>query len=72
MKLLFNRVRTQLAGKVPFPARKLQQLYRLVRESHAHPLTGEPQKPVLVGPEQLGITFIGHSSFLIQIAAITC
>lgn len=32
------------------------------------PLTGEPQKPELAGPEELGITFIGHSSFLLQVA----
>lgn len=38
-----------------------------MRESHRNPITGEPQQPVLVDPDQLGITFIGHSSFLIQI-----
>lgn len=32
------------------------------------PLTGIPRKPALAHPGQLGITFIGHSSFLIQIA----
>lgn len=32
------------------------------------PLTGEPQKPQLVRPEEMGVTFIGHASFLIQIA----
>jgi L-ascorbate metabolism protein UlaG (beta-lactamase superfamily) len=32
-------------------------------------MTGESKKPVLVSPEELGITFIGHSSFLIQIGA---
>lgn len=32
------------------------------------PLTGEPQKPELASPEQMGITFIGHSSFLLQVA----
>jgi L-ascorbate metabolism protein UlaG (beta-lactamase superfamily) len=31
-------------------------------------MTGESKKPVLVSPRELGITFIGHSSFLIQIA----
>ena len=48
--------------------RKLKQLYGVVRESHRTPMTGEPAEPLLVQPEQLGITFIGHSSFLIQIA----
>jgi L-ascorbate metabolism protein UlaG (beta-lactamase superfamily) len=31
-------------------------------------MTGESKKPLLVSPRELGITFIGHSSFLIQIA----
>lgn len=47
--------------------RKLRQLYRVTRESYRKPLTGQPQPPVLVEHEDLGITFIGHSSFLIQI-----
>ena len=54
----------------PHPSiwRKLQQLYRVARESHKAPLEGTPQQPRLVDHNQLGITFIGHSSFLIQIA----
>ncbi len=32
------------------------------------PRTGEPQKPQLARTGELGVTFIGHSSFLIQIA----
>lgn len=53
----------------PHPSilRKLRQLYRVTRESYRAPLLGEPQPPVLVEHEELGITFIGHSSFLIQI-----
>jgi L-ascorbate metabolism protein UlaG (beta-lactamase superfamily) len=47
---------------------KLRQLWRLVRESYANPMTGEPQKPVPVAAGELGITFIGHSSFLLQVA----
>ncbi|MBS1814767.1 MAG: MBL fold metallo-hydrolase [Acidobacteria bacterium] len=47
--------------------RKLQQLWHIVRESHRNPITGGPRQPVLVDAGQLGITFIGHSSFLIQI-----
>jgi L-ascorbate metabolism protein UlaG (beta-lactamase superfamily) len=30
-------------------------------------MTGESKKPVLVSPDELGVTFIGHSSFLVQI-----
>ena len=52
----------------PSILRKLKQLWCVVRESHRQPLAGTPVPPVLVDPEQLGITFIGHSSFLIQIA----
>ncbi len=48
--------------------RKLKQLWGVVRESHRRPMTGQPITPNLVQSEQLGITFIGHSSFLIQIA----
>jgi L-ascorbate metabolism protein UlaG (beta-lactamase superfamily) len=51
------------------PARvgKLKQMWRLVRESYEQPMTGTAQKPVAVAPDELGITFIGHSSFLLQI-----
>ena len=46
---------------------KLRQLWRLVRESHENPMTGSPRPVELVKPQELGITFIGHSSFLLQI-----
>ena len=45
---------------------KLKQLWRVVRESYAEPLTGEPQVPPAVEAGETAITFIGHSSFLIQ------
>lgn len=47
---------------------KLNQLLKVVRESHAQPMTGEPRLPELVPEHELGVTFIGHSSFLLQIA----
>ncbi len=47
---------------------KMQSLGTLVGESAFRPMTGESKKPLLVSPRELGITFIGHSSFLIQIA----
>jgi L-ascorbate metabolism protein UlaG (beta-lactamase superfamily) len=47
---------------------KMQSLGTLVGESAFRPMTGESRKPVLVAPGELGITFIGHSSFLVQIA----
>jgi L-ascorbate metabolism protein UlaG (beta-lactamase superfamily) len=45
---------------------KLQQLWRVVRESHEQPMTGSHRPVELVGPQDLGVTFIGHSSFLLQ------
>lgn len=45
---------------------KVRQLWRLVRESHANPLAGTSQPPPLVTGADTAITFIGHSSFLIQ------
>jgi len=51
----------------PFALTKLGQLWRLVRESHEQPLTGQSQPPQIVAPGELGVTFIGHSSFLLQI-----
>ena len=47
---------------------KMQSLGTLVGESAFRPMTGESKKPLLVSPAELGVTFIGHSSFLIQIA----
>jgi L-ascorbate metabolism protein UlaG (beta-lactamase superfamily) len=47
---------------------KMQSLGTLVGESAFRPMTGESKKPLLVSPAELGVTFIGHSSFLVQIA----
>ena len=54
--------------KMPFWVRKLGQLWRLVHESHATPLAGTTTKPPRVARHETAITFIGHSSFLIQTA----
>jgi len=51
---------------IPFWMRKLGQLWRLVRESHARPLAGAHSRPPYVSDGETAITFIGHSSFLIQ------
>jgi L-ascorbate metabolism protein UlaG (beta-lactamase superfamily) len=51
----------------PFAINKLEQLVRLVRESHEQPLTGQALQPEIVAPDELGVTFIGHSSFLLQV-----
>ncbi|HEY8998586.1 MAG TPA: MBL fold metallo-hydrolase [Edaphobacter sp.] len=50
----------------PFVLEKFAQLWRLVRESHAEPMTGESRAPDLVSANELGVTFIGHSSFFLQ------
>ena len=50
---------------------KLGQLCRLVHESHALPLRGEFRAPTLAAAGETAITFIGHSSFLIQLGSRT-
>jgi L-ascorbate metabolism protein UlaG (beta-lactamase superfamily) len=47
---------------------KMQSLSTLVGESAFRPMTGESKQPLAVSQRELGITFIGHSSFLIQMA----
>jgi L-ascorbate metabolism protein UlaG (beta-lactamase superfamily) len=47
--------------------RKAKQFGTLVRASAITPRTGRFHKPQLVGERELGLTFIGHSGFLIQI-----
>ena len=47
--------------------RKARQFSTLVGRSALTPRTGRPAKPQLVGRGQLGVTFIGHSSFFLQI-----
>jgi L-ascorbate metabolism protein UlaG (beta-lactamase superfamily) len=54
-----------------FWLRKLWQLWLLVWESHAQPMTGEPRLPAVVGPGEMGVTFLGHSSFLLQVGGRT-
>lgn len=52
----------------PFVLTKLGQIARLIWESHKEPLRGETQIPVFVGSGELGVMFLGHSSFLLQMA----
>ena len=59
MKTLINRRSAVL--------NKMQSLSALVGESAFCAMTGESKQPVLVSPDEVGITFIGHSSFLLQI-----
>lgn len=46
--------------------KKARQFSKLVRHSALTPRTGKPRIPVFARPGQLGITFIGHSGFFIQ------
>ncbi len=47
--------------------RKARQFSTLVRRSALTRRTGETHKPVLAADGQTGVTFIGHSSFFVQI-----
>ena len=48
--------------------RKARQFGKLVKHSALTRRTGVSRKPVLARKNQLGITFIGHSSFFLQLA----
>ena len=48
--------------------KKAEQLWRQVRESHELPIAGTSHPVELVKQNELGVTFIGHSSFFLQIA----
>src|SRR5277367_5043113 len=52
-------------------ARKLAYLGELVSQSATAPLAGRSRLPTLTEASELGVTFIGHSSFLIQIGGQT-
>lgn len=51
----------------PTIRRKASRFGKLVRSSAMTPRTGVTRKPVLVRRGELGITFIGHASFFLQI-----
>jgi L-ascorbate metabolism protein UlaG (beta-lactamase superfamily) len=50
----------------PSLRKRARQFTRLVRHSAMTPRTGETRKPNLVTNGDLGLTFIGHSSFFLQ------
>src|SRR5262249_50945502 len=43
---------------------------QLIRHSAVTPRTGRTHKPILVTNGELGLTFIGHSSFFVQIGGL--
>lgn len=55
--------RTSPSGRLGFAA-------RLVAKSAFRPASGQQHKPVAAEPGELGITFIGHASFLLQLGGL--
>ncbi|HXZ34184.1 MAG TPA: MBL fold metallo-hydrolase [Terriglobales bacterium] len=53
--------------KNPALRKRARAFGRLVRHSAVSPRTGETHKPGLVSNGQMGVTFIGHASFFVQI-----
>src|SRR2546425_2295832 len=53
--------------KNPVLRRRARQFGRLLRHSAITPRTGRSYKPRLVSNGELGLTFIGHASFFVQI-----
>ena len=51
----------------PALRKRARQFGRLVRHSAVTPRVGVIHRPRLVSDGQLGVTFIGHASFFIQI-----
>jgi L-ascorbate metabolism protein UlaG (beta-lactamase superfamily) len=53
--------------KNPALRKRARAFGRLVRHSAVSPRTGETHEPKLVSNGQMGVTFIGHASFFLQI-----
>jgi L-ascorbate metabolism protein UlaG (beta-lactamase superfamily) len=53
----------------PILRRRARQFSKLVRRSAVAPLKGRTGKPVLAAPGEMAITFIGHSSFFLQLGS---
>jgi L-ascorbate metabolism protein UlaG (beta-lactamase superfamily) len=51
-------------------SKKAGQLGRLVKHSAMARRTGRTSRPVLASPGELGVTFIGHSSFFLQTGGV--
>ena len=54
------------ALKNPALRKRAQQFGKLIRHSAVTPRIGESHKPQLVSNGEMGVTFIGHASFLVQ------
>lgn len=55
------------ALKNPALRKRAQAFGKLVRHSAVTPRTGKSHKPVLVTNGQMGVTFIGHATFFLQV-----
>jgi L-ascorbate metabolism protein UlaG (beta-lactamase superfamily) len=55
--------------KDPVLRKRAQAFGRLVQDSAVTPRTGQSHKPRLVSNGELGVTFIGHASFFLQMGA---
>src|SRR5881398_324408 len=55
------------ALKNPALRKRARQFGRLIRHSAVTPRMGESHKPKLVSNGQMGVTFIGHASFFLQV-----
>jgi L-ascorbate metabolism protein UlaG (beta-lactamase superfamily) len=49
---------------------RLSFAFKLIAKSAFRPALGPQHKPVIAKPDELGITFIGHASFLLQLAGL--
>lgn len=56
--------------KNPALRKRAGQFTRLVRHSAVTPRTGQTHKPLLVSNGHMGVTFIGHSSFFLQMGGM--
>lgn len=54
----------------PALRKRARQFSRLVRHSVITPRTGEVHRPKLVSNGELGVTFIGHASFFLQMGGL--
>ncbi|HEY3989955.1 MAG TPA: MBL fold metallo-hydrolase [Acidobacteriaceae bacterium] len=55
-------------GRLAEIRRRLKYAGHLLWRSAVTPMRGTHQRPQLAAPDELGVTFIGHSSFLVQAA----
>jgi L-ascorbate metabolism protein UlaG (beta-lactamase superfamily) len=60
----------KLTLKNPALRKRARQFGRLVHHSVVTPRTGSIHKPKLVSDGELGVTFIGHASFFVQIGGL--